>query len=122
MFSKDSIAELITRRSLTLNFPFVNRNGRTEIAIALTGDEDVQQGVSECQELSHQVSFHGVDAEFILSCLLDQSQELVELFSPLEKSLFLGQDHDGPPWCSSHRLAVFDVLPQGGRSCKPLSP
>ena len=65
----------------------------------MPGDEEAQQGVPESEKLAHEASFHGVDPLSVVGGLGHHGDELLELVSSLEKGLFFGQDHGGPPWC-----------------------
>jgi hypothetical protein len=85
-----------------------------EVAVARSGDEGRQQGVTEAEELSEESPFHRVDALAVSGGLLDEVPQSIELVLGLESGLLGCDDHGEVPWCGFIGCVETDVLPQRG--------
>lgn len=95
--------------------------GLSEVAVAVLGDEEVQEGQSEAEQLSHQVAFDLIDPPGFFDGRTNGFDELIELGLGLEEGLLLVHDHGGSLGRAEHAGLVTDVLPQGSRLFHPLA-
>ena len=88
---------------------------------AVTGDDEIQEGQSQFEQLRHEVALDLVDPPTLFDGRMDRVDKLLELGLGLEECLLVVHDHGGSLGRGEHFGLVTDVLPQGSHFFHPLS-